>query len=127
LFDRIFEYLDMPIDIKDRPGALQLKPEEIKGEITFKDVSFTYKHDEAVTKSDGARGDKQSSSTNEVQRPISPMSMALRTSSLEEPRITLNHVSFDIKPGQLAALVGPSGAGKTTMTYMVPRLYDVDS
>jgi ATP-binding cassette subfamily B protein len=39
----------------------------------------------------------------------------------------LNHVSFEIKPGQLAALVGPSGAGKTTITYMVPRLYDVDS
>jgi ATP-binding cassette, subfamily B, bacterial len=127
LFDRIFEYLDMPIDIKDKPGALQLKPDEVRGEITFKDVSFTYKHDEAVTKSDKAQDDQQANSNNEVQRPISPMSVALRTSSLEEPRITLNHVSFDIQPGQLAALVGPSGAGKTTMTYMVPRLYDVDS
>ncbi|MDQ6662557.1 MAG: ATP-binding cassette domain-containing protein, partial [Chloroflexota bacterium] len=43
-----------------------------------------------------------------------------------EVRPTLDHVSFDIQPGQLAALVGPSGAGKTTITYMVPRLYDVD-
>jgi ATP-binding cassette subfamily B protein len=42
-------------------------------------------------------------------------------------RQTLNDVSFEIQPGQLAALVGPSGAGKTTMTYMVPRLYDVDT
>ncbi len=39
---------------------------------------------------------------------------------------TLNNISFEIKPGQLAALVGPSGAGKTTITYLVPRLYDVD-
>ncbi len=127
LFDRIFEYLDMPIDIKDRPGALHLKSDEVKGDIAFKDVSFTYQHDEATLKNNGSHNDKQSSDTNEVQHPISPMAVSLNTSSLEEPRITLNHVSFDIKPGQLAALVGPSGAGKTTMTYMVPRLYDVDS
>src|SRR5205085_6800019 len=44
-----------------------------------------------------------------------------------ERRSTLSHVTFDIQPGQLAALVGPSGAGKTTITYLVPRLYDVDS
>src|SRR2546429_1515663 len=39
----------------------------------------------------------------------------------------LKNVSFDILPGQMAALVGPSGAGKTTITYLVPRLYDVES
>jgi ATP-binding cassette subfamily B protein len=44
----------------------------------------------------------------------------------EELRPTLSHISFEILPGQLAALVGPSGAGKTTITYLVPRLYDVD-
>ncbi len=44
----------------------------------------------------------------------------------EAPREwTLEDVSFSIEPGQLAALVGPSGAGKTTITYLVPRLYDV--
>jgi ATP-binding cassette subfamily B protein len=127
LFDRIFEYLDMPIDIKDRPGALHLKSDEVKGDIAFKDVSFTYQHDEATLKSNGTHNEKPDSDNNAVQHPISPMAVSLNTSSLEEPRITLNHVSFDIKPGQLAALVGPSGAGKTTMTYMVPRLYDVDS
>ena len=126
LFDRIFEYLDMPVDIKDRPGALHLKSAEVKGEIAFKDVSFTYKHDEAATKDNSAHNDKQNGD-GKVEQPVSPMSIMLKTSSLEAPRITLDHVSFDIKPGQLAALVGPSGAGKTTMTYMVPRLYDVDS
>jgi ATP-binding cassette subfamily B protein len=45
----------------------------------------------------------------------------------QEGRTTLNHISFGIQPGQLAALVGPSGAGKTTITYLVPRLYDADS
>lgn len=42
-------------------------------------------------------------------------------------RPALDDISFDVKPGQLTALVGPSGAGKTTITYLVPRLYDVES
>jgi ATP-binding cassette subfamily B protein len=64
----------------------------------------------------------------ERKRPVSPEPVAVSTPT-EEPvsRITLNDVSFEIKPGQLAALVGPSGAGKTTITYLVPRLYEVDS
>jgi ATP-binding cassette subfamily B protein len=56
--------------------------------------------------------------------PISPLAIAHTPE--EPPRQTLNDISFTIKPGQLAALVGPSGAGKTTITYLVPRLYDVD-
>ena len=43
----------------------------------------------------------------------------------ERPRATLSKVSIDVRPGQLAALVGPSGAGKTTISYLIPRLYDV--
>jgi len=46
--------------------------------------------------------------------------------SVDQERPTLDDVSLDVGPGQLAALVGPSGAGKTTMTYLVPRLYDVE-
>ncbi len=126
LFDRIFEYLDMPIDITDKPGALQLKPQEVRGEIAFKDVVFSYKRDEHVTSDDtDEKEDKEQTEQTIVQtNPISPLPVA---PAQEEPtRPTLNDISFTIQPGQLAALVGPSGAGKTTITYLVPRLYDVD-
>jgi ATP-binding cassette subfamily B protein len=122
LFDRIFEYLDLPIDIQNRPGALELSPDDVQGQLTFKDVSFTYKRDESSVLSDLI----EKEGNGEGKRPVSPEPVAILT---EEPvsRITLNDVSFEIKPGQLAALVGPSGAGKTTITYLVPRLYEVDS
>src|SRR5579871_2483999 len=83
LFQRIFEYLDLPFEIDDKPDAEPLG--EVQGRVTFDDVTFAYKP--------GARP-------------------------------ALDHVSFDIQPGQLVALVGPSGAGKTTITSMVPRFYD---
>jgi ATP-binding cassette, subfamily B, bacterial len=89
LFDRVFEYLDLPHDLMDKPDALALRPAEVQGEVEFRDVSFSY-----VGK-DGAQA--------------------------------LSHVSFAGKAGQLVALVGPSGAGKTTTTYLIPRLYDVNS
>ncbi|HYL43677.1 MAG TPA: ABC transporter ATP-binding protein [Ktedonobacteraceae bacterium] len=126
LFDRIFEYLDLPIDIQNKPNALQLTPDDVQGDVTFNDVSFTYKRDGAelsvLNEPDSKDGNGRRKS------PVSPDPVAVPL-PLEEfaPRTTLNHVSFEIKPGQLAALVGPSGAGKTTITYMVPRLYDVDS
>jgi ATP-binding cassette subfamily B protein len=123
LFDRIFEYLDLPIEIQDKPKALQLKVNDVRGEINFKDVSFTYKSDDyGLLKAspgpvkNGNGREKDSVSTEPVE-----------VTDKSERRSTLSHVTFDIKPGQLAALVGPSGAGKTTITYLVPRLYDVNS
>jgi ATP-binding cassette subfamily B protein len=106
LFDRIFEYLDMDHEIADAPDAVHLSPAEIRGRVVLRDAWFRYD-----TPPDGERS------------PVSPTDLALAN---EVPREwTLEGVSFEIEPGQLAALVGPSGAGKTTITYLVPRLYDV--
>ncbi len=85
LFDRIFEYLDLPQDIQDSPNAVELKA--VRGEVEFKDVSFRYEE------------------------------------SQERP--TLDHINLKGHPGQLIALVGSSGAGKTSLAYLIPRLYDV--
>jgi ATP-binding cassette subfamily B protein len=132
LFDRIFEYLDLPIDITNRPNARHLNPDQVRGEIAFKDVSFTYQRDipsvlsglvsSELSDQQKARG--AAIASLEPEPTVIPVS---DPEIVEEARPTLHHVSFDIQPGQLAALVGPSGAGKTTITYLVPRLYDVDS
>lgn len=106
LFDRIFEYLDMDHEIEDAPDAVHLMPAEVRGRVALRDVWFRYE-----------------APPGNGQTPVSPTDLALAN---EAPREwTLEDVSFEIEPGQLAALVGPSGAGKTTITYLVPRLYDV--
>ena len=106
LFDRIFEYLDLDPEIEDSPDAVAIPPDHVLGRVRLDGVWFRYDTpDEAPT------------------GPASPSDLDLAN---EAPREwTLQDVSLSIEPGQLAALVGPSGAGKTTMTYLVPRLYDV--
>ena len=105
LFDRIFEYLDLRHDIEDAPGAVPLDPAGVRGAVELRNVRFRY--DEPDGRS----------------TPTSPTDLALAN---EAPREwTIDDVSMRVEPGQLAALVGPSGAGKTTITYLVPRLYDV--
>ena len=126
LFDRIFEYLDMPLEIQDAPNALHLKPDQVRGEITFNDVTFTYKRDEATAPGGLLAPTQQDNGDETGKRTISPAPVVVAADD-EEPRPALSHVSFDIQPGQLGALVGPSGAGKTTITYLVPRLYEADS
>ncbi|MCW5877556.1 MAG: ABC transporter ATP-binding protein [Anaerolineales bacterium] len=102
-FERVFEFLDMPIEIQDKPNALT--PASVKGDIRFENVSFSYLDEKEL-----AKLDERSQDDNQVVVPT--RSQALRD------------ISFHIQPGQLAALVGPSGAGKTTATYLLPRLYD---
>ncbi len=144
LFDRIFEYLDLPLEITDKPGALPLKPEQVQGRLTFRNVNFSYiKHgilpDETPPQPEAAASSARTALKDQeppaararagVIQSIRQKIAAQREAEQErEPeRATLQDVSFEIKPGQLAALVGPSGAGKTTITYLVPRLYDVDT
>ncbi len=104
LFDRIFEYLDMDHELEDPPDAVKPDLSTIRGKVVMDHVRFRYE------------------APPHESSPI-PEDLALAN---EAPREwTLDDVSLEIAPGQLAALVGPSGAGKTTVTYLVPRLYDV--
>jgi ATP-binding cassette subfamily B protein len=138
----------MPIDIKDVPDASSLVPQDSQGRITFRNVTFTYKRevprvllgpidshskgDKNGLVSDAARSSADlsvSDSESRGQKNDLVQAKPAVPQAIEEvaPRPALKNVSFDIQPGQLAALVGPSGAGKTTITYLVPRLYEADS
>jgi ATP-binding cassette subfamily B protein len=85
LFDRIFEYLDLPIDIVEAPDPVELRPREVLGEVRFEDVYFSY--------------------------------------SGEAPW-TVQGVNIVVPAGTRTAIVGETGAGKTTLGYLVARLYD---
>ena len=109
-FERVFEYLDLPVEIQDWPGALEL--DTVAGHVQFEDVSFCYLTEDELQDRDSR---DQGEDGDELEKVIGPAACR---------RWALRHLAFDIQPGQLAALVGPSGAGKTTITYLLPRLYD---
>jgi ATP-binding cassette, subfamily B, bacterial len=104
-FDRVFELLDAPNPITDRPGAIDLVTPT--GRVEFDHVWFRYPVDVGSIAS--LEGD--------VLRPA--------TVSDRPGAWVLNDISIDVAPGTTVALVGPSGAGKTTMASLVPRLWDV--
>ncbi|HOT92941.1 MAG TPA: ABC transporter ATP-binding protein [Anaerolineae bacterium] len=121
-FERVFEVIDLPVDIPEKPGAIVLQ--EVQGEIEFEDVSFSYATDGSSLLSDVRRHgsmDNVGAVLSGVQVGAADEESALRTQARS---IALDHISFRAVPGQLIALVGPSGAGKTTLTYLIPRLYD---
>jgi len=87
LFSRVFEYLDLPVDIVEKPDPVQLRPSEVLGEVRFNDVSFRY--------GDG-----------------------------DEAPWTLHDINLVVPAGTRTAIVGETGAGKTTLCYLVARLYE---
>jgi ATP-binding cassette subfamily B protein len=103
-FERVFEVLDAPNPIPDRPGAVDLVAPI--GRVELDGVSFAYPSEPIVASLEA----------------VGPHGAEGETRSL-----VLHDVSAVIEPGQLVALVGPSGAGKTTLSQLVPRLYDVTS
>ncbi len=128
LFDRIFEYLQMKPEIADAPDAVALDPARVKGSVRLRDVWFHYPtvKQPAVAPADGLAGEVAVESlTGEVATANGS------NGSVDGPagraQFALEGIDFEVKPGQLVALVGPSGAGKTSTTYLIPRLYDVDS
>ncbi|HEY7332002.1 MAG TPA: ABC transporter ATP-binding protein [Candidatus Limnocylindria bacterium] len=112
LFDRIFEYLEMPHDITDAPDAISLDTAALHGEVRLRDVSFRYPRSAAQVAVQ-AEAELAEATGRAVAVPIQPFA--------------LYEIDFTARPGELVALVGPSGSGKTTTTYLIPRLYDVDS
>jgi ATP-binding cassette subfamily B protein len=126
LFSRVYEYLDMPHEITDAPHARTLDRDRVEGRIRFRHVWFRYDapRDEAPS-TDGEVDADWSDVAGDGGRPASPEGLALLEENVQPRDWILEDVDLQIEPGQLAALVGPSGAGKTTMTYLVPRLYDV--
>jgi ATP-binding cassette subfamily B protein len=156
-FERVFEVLDLPREIEEKPDAYALR--EARGALAFEDVSFRYevKAENLLTAvkrfgqmqnvetvlSGAAAGQRKGNGSNgglphngngkhaedgaaEAAAPSTLGDMTGVGPSQARPN-ALEHISFAVQPGQLVALVGPSGAGKTTLTYLIPRLYDPTS
>jgi ABC-type multidrug transport system fused ATPase/permease subunit len=105
--EKIFQLLDVTSDVEERPDAPQLG--QIRGEVVFDDVSFAYHRH---------RGGSNAQATEQIDA-SSPADAA--------EALALDHIDLHIPPGQTVALVGATGAGKSTMAKLVARFYDPTS
>ncbi|MEI5520375.1 ABC transporter ATP-binding protein [Streptomyces brasiliscabiei] len=105
LFQRIFEYLDLPIDITEPERPVHL--DRIKGEVRFENVEFRYDDDPGTPDDQGTPDDPGIPGTDAKPHPI------------------LTGIDLTVPAGGSLAVVGPTGAGKSTLGSLVPRLYDV--
>lgn len=126
-FERVFEVLDMPIEVNDKPDAIAL--ENCEGHVQFKNVTFSYETNgnQVIALDDVVRFGRGRS--NLVVTKSGENTLSQRNGTQKETNKNhqvLQGLDFEMQPGKLTALVGPSGAGKTTITYLVPRLYDPD-
>lgn len=101
-FDRVFEVLDLPSTVTERPDAVALQPGASR--VQFDSVQFTYPRADEVS--------------------LASLETVARVETRDNVQV-LHDIAFTAEPGQMVALVGPSGAGKTTITHLVARLYDV--
>jgi ATP-binding cassette, subfamily B, bacterial len=103
-FERVFEVLDLPSLIQEKPDAVVLPPHAAR--LEFEHVAFSYPRAEDIS--------------------LASLEMVARKESRDSGPV-LRDISFVAEPGHMVALVGPSGAGKTTVTHLVARLYDAGS
>jgi ATP-binding cassette subfamily B protein len=108
LFDRIFEYLDLPIDIVEAETPVTLRPAEVLGEVRLEDVSFRY----------GEAGEAGGGGAGGAGR------AGAGVGGVRGPEWTLRHVDLVVPAGTRTAIVGETGSGKTTLGYLVARLYE---
>src|SRR5512138_3664267 len=140
-FERVFEVIDLPPDIPEKEHAIVLQ--DVKGELEFDNVTFNYSVDDSMLLKDVKRygrmedvgavlsltekpttDDGRQTKAKSGNGQISDSVEAESREASQAREVALEGVSFVARHGQLVALVGPSGAGKTTMTYLIPRLYD---
>ena len=155
-FERVFEVIDLPLEIEERPEAVQLT--SVQGELAIEGVWFQYDPQGAPRLKAVERHGRNAEVAAALSATPSPTAPAVVAEPLvaavpDAPRAAPNHeaaeavvphppgteapvsrsqardwaledISFRVPAGKLVALVGPSGAGKTTVTYLIPRLYD---